>query len=235
MKALEDYAEEMRWDFTWEEAAEYLGDISPETLRRHAKISGWRTMYGRILPLLSPSHQERRLEWAHDHRRSTWNDWVDLDEKWFYTIVVRKKKVPPSMKAPSHSTQSKRFIGKTMFLTAVAIPRPQYGFDGLIGIWRICEKTTAKRKSKLRPKCAVVRRMLGVGRCRVSPRRWRDFLEWSWREITCLNMIIITLAMNRCYACGSLNGFTIQPPIHFPPHVVITKFRLASVRQKMFN
>ena len=79
MKALEDYAEEMRWDFTWEEAAEYLGDISPETLRRHAKISGWRTVYGRILPLLSPRHQERRLEWAHDHRRSTWNDWVDLD------------------------------------------------------------------------------------------------------------------------------------------------------------
>ena len=43
-----------------------------------------------------------------------------------------------------------------MFLTAVAKPRPEHQFDGLIGIWRICETTSAKRSSKLRPKGAVV-------------------------------------------------------------------------------
>ena len=31
--------------------------------------------------------------------------------------------------------------------------------------------------------------MLGVGRCRVSPRRYRDFLELSWREISALVIV----------------------------------------------
>ncbi|XRB10187.1 Aste57867_9103 protein [Pycnococcus provasolii] len=39
-----------------------------------------------------------------------------------------------------------------MFLCAVAKPRPEHGFNGLVGIWRVSETTVAKRTSKKRKK-----------------------------------------------------------------------------------
>lgn len=156
LRHLQEFAVAHRYDFTWAEAAAALGNVSPVTLSRAAKAAGWRSVYNRILPLLSDTHKERRLEWASKYRRQLWDDWVDLDEKWFYTIVHRKRKVPPGVKAPASKCQSKRFIGKVMFLTAVAKPRPEFGFDGKIGIWRICEKKEAKRSSKNRPKGTIV-------------------------------------------------------------------------------
>lgn len=35
-----------------------------------------------------------------------------------------------------------------MFLTVLALPRPEFGFDGKIGIWRVCNTVTAARKTK---------------------------------------------------------------------------------------
>jgi len=35
-----------------------------------------------------------------------------------------------------------------MFLTVLGLPRPEFGFDGKIGIWRVSEEVTATRKSK---------------------------------------------------------------------------------------
>lgn len=156
LNSLREYAAARRFDFTWEEAAASLGGVSASTLRRAAKKEGWRTVYNRILPLLTDEHKKKRLAWAEQHRRQLWHDWVELDEKWFYAIVRRKRKVPPGEKVPASKCQSRRFIGKVMFLSAVAKPRPEYGFDGKIGIWRICEKKEAKRSSKNRPKGAVV-------------------------------------------------------------------------------
>lgn len=56
---------------------------------------------------------------------------------------------------PYRSCASKRYIGKVMFLAAVARPRYDFGrkcaFDGKIGIWLIVETQPAKRSSANRP------------------------------------------------------------------------------------
>ncbi len=172
LESLEAYAQDVHFDFTWEEAAQYIGGISSSTLRRRAVSAGWRSVYGRIVPLLSDSHKAARLAWAREHRRQSWDAWVDVDEKWFYTIVRRRKKVPAGQAAPMHKTQSKRFIGKTMFLAAVARPRPELNFDGCVGIWRFCETTTAKRSSKNRPKGAAV-----IENVEVTASKFREMIE----------------------------------------------------------
>ena len=156
MTRLTEFAQEMNWDFSWDEASHHIGGVSAETLRRSAKSAGWRSVYGRIIPTLTPQQIHARLKWAQKHRRQTWSEWIDIDEKWFYTIVKRKKKVPRNVLVPMGRTQSRRFIGKTMFLAAVARPRPEVGFNGRIGIWRFAEESVARRSSKYRPKGATI-------------------------------------------------------------------------------
>ena len=50
-----------------------------------------------------------------------------------------KLKLPPGVKKPKTPVKSKRYIGKIMMLIAIARPRPEHGFDGKIGCWRITE------------------------------------------------------------------------------------------------
>lgn len=83
-------------------------------------------------------------------------DRVHIDEKWFNMYKAATTYYLTADEADPHrSSQNKRYIGKVMFLAAVA--RPRYDphrkcqFDGKIGIWPIVETAVAKRKSKNRP------------------------------------------------------------------------------------
>ena len=74
---------------------------------------------------------------------------MDLDEKWFYVYTHSGKlKLPPGVKKPKQRLASKRFIGKVMLLCAIARPCAEHNFDGLVGIWRVCERVPAKRGDK---------------------------------------------------------------------------------------
>jgi hypothetical protein len=75
------YAEVNRYDFTYAEAAIALGIAGHATLRRWCRTTGWRQVCQRIVPLLTQYQMERRLAWAQYHRRSTWELWVDINEK----------------------------------------------------------------------------------------------------------------------------------------------------------
>ena len=84
----------------------------------------------------------------------TYDDWVDVDEKWFYVWDNKRrlKILPGRIARRKPIKSSKRHISKVMFLCAVAKPRPEHGFNGLVGIWRVSETTVAKRTSKKRKK-----------------------------------------------------------------------------------
>ncbi|XP_074318911.1 uncharacterized protein LOC141655747 [Silene latifolia] len=80
---------------------------------------------------------------------------IHMDEKWFYlTKPSRRFYLAKGEKRPYRSIQSKKFIGKVMFMCAVA--RPKYGpngevlFDGKIGIWPFIVEVPAKRNSRNR-------------------------------------------------------------------------------------
>jgi len=81
-------------------------------------------------------------------------DVVHVDEKWFWLMpdgeIVRGiPEANGSITLPSPPTaQHKNAIPKAMFLTANARPRPEYGFNGKLGIWRVTGLKEALRKSK---------------------------------------------------------------------------------------
>ena len=82
-------------------------------------------------------------------------DYVVIDEKWFYlTKDAEHYYLAPDEDDPYRTCQSKRFITKVMFLTAVARPRfndvGKCTFNGKIGVFPFITKEGAKRRSKNR-------------------------------------------------------------------------------------
>ena len=149
-----DQAIEWEGDFSWEEMAaavnkEYSlpeGVPSREGVRLHCKITGWTKTRQRVLPYLSPDHFKARLAWAKKYLKQKYTAWVDIDDKWFYTVKLHgRRKQPANRRLPPRFCKSKRNIPKVMFLSAVARPRP--GFNGIVGFWRVAEKYTAKKGS----------------------------------------------------------------------------------------
>ena len=86
----------------------------------------------------------KRYEWAKRHRRHSYRNWVDIDEKWFRigSCNIISKAPPGTAKQyehkPSHQPQ-------VMFLSAIARPNKSHNFDGKIGIWPVVEKYKAKQ------------------------------------------------------------------------------------------
>ncbi|CAM9853573.1 unnamed protein product, partial [Pylaiella littoralis] len=120
------------------------------TLHRNLKALGLRAHSNALKPVL------------HD-----FEDFVHVDEKWFYLFKDGQKfylyddEIPPVRKV-----QSKRFITKVMFIAAVARPRHNPAtnapFNGKVGLWAFTEKVPAVRNSQNRAagtlvtKCAEV-------------------------------------------------------------------------------
>lgn len=84
-------------------------------------------------------------------------DRVHIDEKWFNLYRETERFYLTRNEENSYrASPNKRYIGKVMFLAAVARPRYDASrrchFDGKIGIWPIVESTVALRSSKRRPR-----------------------------------------------------------------------------------
>ncbi|KAK1934101.1 hypothetical protein P3T76_011304 [Phytophthora citrophthora] len=141
--------------------------IPKTTLMRYLKRSIIQRRISRVKPTLTSSHKTRRLSWALAHvnrpiglksyRVRDMFDTVHLDEKWFNLYKTNTEFYLAKDEAlPYRSSPNKRYIGKVMFLAAVARPRYGFGkksyFDGKIDIWHIVEQTVAQRGSKNRSK-----------------------------------------------------------------------------------
>lgn len=79
-------------------------------------------------------------------------DVIHMDEKWFNLYTASTKYyISPAEAIPYRTSANKRYIGKIMFLAAVARPRYDFHrkrhFDGRIGIWPIIDIVLAKRSS----------------------------------------------------------------------------------------
>ena len=59
--------------------------VSPETVRRHCRASGWGYGFARKVLLLRPMHRIKRLAWARKHlsKRTTFAAWMITDSKVF--------------------------------------------------------------------------------------------------------------------------------------------------------
>ena len=78
-----------------------------------------------------------------------WFSHVDLDEKWCYAWVPNGKlKLPLGTPIPTKKLNSKSQIPKVIFLTAIAGPRPEYNFNGFIGMWWVSETKVALKASQ---------------------------------------------------------------------------------------
>ncbi|KAG6956721.1 hypothetical protein JG687_00010439 [Phytophthora cactorum] len=114
----------------------------------------------RNCPLLTDVNKKTRMRFALKHVSrdptglifSSMHNVVYLDEKWFNEDKDNRTVYGlPGEALPLRRRKSKRFIGKTMFLAAVARSRHdsngQVGFDVKIGIWDFTRQKVALRNS----------------------------------------------------------------------------------------
>jgi hypothetical protein len=109
-----------------------------------------------LKPAITDAHKLERLRWVlnlqhgRTHRFQDQFDRVVIDESWFYLHEDQMKvRVIPGGDQPTViRVQHKKHIPKIMFLCALARPRPEHGFDGKIGIFRVCKEKEAQRNSK---------------------------------------------------------------------------------------
>uniref|UniRef100_H3G778 Uncharacterized protein n=1 Tax=Phytophthora ramorum TaxID=164328 RepID=H3G778_PHYRM len=92
-----------------------------------------------------------------------------IDEKWFNMYKASNGYYLASDEnLPYRSCPNKRYIGKLMFLAAVARPRYDFGqnryFDGKIGIWPIVEHIVALRSSVNRPAGTSITKSISMTR-----------------------------------------------------------------------
>lgn len=120
-----------------------------------------------VKPHLGEENKIQRLKFALDmlepesDKFKEMFNMVHVDEKWFYLTKIKKKfYLVPEEEIPHRTVQSKRFITKVMFLTAVARPRwdphRKTFFDGKIGIWPCIDQVPAQRSSKNRRRGTLV-------------------------------------------------------------------------------
>lgn len=150
--------------------------VPKTTLHRNLKALGLRAHSNALKPFLTSDGKLQRVRWALRWLRPAadgtrvmhdFEDFVHVDEKWFYLYTDGQKfylyddEIPPVRKV-----QSKRFITKVMFIAAVARPRHNTAanalFDGKVGMWAFTEKVPAVRSSRNRPAGALVTKCVEV-------------------------------------------------------------------------
>jgi len=137
---IDSYLKERNYDATYREMEADLG-IAKTTLIRFMRNNGYRTCGKYLRPILSTSQMEARFLWCQIHQEDSFQNTVDIDEKWMYSIYNRGSlKVPIGHTPKRQPIKSKRFVTKLMVMTAIAKPSKEHGFDGKIGIWCFAEK-----------------------------------------------------------------------------------------------
>ena len=112
-----------------------------------------------IKPKLTLGHRINRLTFALDQvnqqagRFSDLKNTVHSDEKWFYLMsdgqvcrVFPNNRGEYRLPAPPHVYHKSR-RPKVMVLAVCARPRPEYGFDGKVGLWSFTLERPAKRSN----------------------------------------------------------------------------------------
>ena len=149
---LDDYLRTNMYQASFRELGAFL-DVSPSTVQRFMKSHQYRKVGKYVRPLLSERHMKAREDWALQHLYCDFTAHIDVDEKWLYSVSKHGHlKMHPGIVAPRMPVQSKRFISKLMFITAIGRPDPKHNFDGKIGCWCFIEKSQASRKSSNREK-----------------------------------------------------------------------------------
>ncbi len=156
--AMKEQCAEWGGDFAYQEMADLLLDvfdlkISRQAVAKHLRAQEWQLRAtSRAEPLLRDDlgHFEARAAFGRKHRKENWKNWVDVDEKWFYTMALRLLlKIPPGEPIPRRYIRHKSHVPKTMFLAALG--RPGHGFDGKVGIWRVTKTRPAKVNKHVGP------------------------------------------------------------------------------------
>lgn len=135
-------------------------DVPRSTLHRKFKEGFFKRVSSAIRPFLTEENKKDRVRFCRTFVQPNgyfdpMYDLVHIDEKWFFmTKTQRQYYLTAEEETPYRTCKSKRYIGKIMFMAAVARPRP--GFDGKLGIWPFVRLDTAKRKSKNRPRGAPI-------------------------------------------------------------------------------
>ncbi|XP_010462700.1 PREDICTED: uncharacterized protein LOC104743302 [Camelina sativa] len=139
--------------------------IAQSTLHRHVKEGTIRRHTNAIKPSLKDENMKARLKFCvsmlekdtliHGPKFVDMYNIVHIDEKWFYmTKKTEKYYLLPEEEVPHRTCQSKNYIGKVMFLAAMARPRfDEEGnetFSGKIGVFPFVTMEPAKRRSKNR-------------------------------------------------------------------------------------
>ena len=156
--AIKEKCAEWGGDFAYQEVADLLLDvfdlkISRQAVADHLRATEWQLRANsRAEPLLREDlgHFKARAAYGRKYRKETWENWVDVDEKWFYTMALRLLlKIPPGEPIPHRYIRHKSHVPKTMFLAALGRPGPN--FDGKVGIWRVTKTRPAKVNKHVGP------------------------------------------------------------------------------------
>lgn len=146
--AARKYAAKCDWEFTYAEMGAELG-FGTGTVYSRLREVGWKERARGSRPRLTEAQKAVREKWSIDMANNKWSNYVDVDEKLFYTKQLKRKvKYPADVPPPRDYPQSKSNVPHTMFLTAVALPRSRYKFNGRVGIWRVAKEQVAIRSSK---------------------------------------------------------------------------------------
>jgi phosphoribosyl-AMP cyclohydrolase len=141
-------------------------NVSKSTLHRYIKLGVIRRHSNAIKPSLNEEHKRARLQFCismldgaslpHDPIFSGLYNIIYIDEKWFYmTKKSENYYLLHDEEEPLRTCKSKNFIGKVMFLAAIARPRfdaqKNELFSRKIGIFPFVTQEPAKRNSINRP------------------------------------------------------------------------------------
>jgi transposase len=162
----EQQALDWEYEFTYEAMAQAIkgkfeGIGSTRTVTAIMNHLDWRRTRRVIRPFLTPDHMKARLDWStewinFDYFRGR-EAIVHIDEKCFYAFKERGRicYCPPGVDPEPLYALSKTQIPWCMFLGAVSPPRPEFNFDGKVGLWHVGVEKTALRRSKFHDKDEV--------------------------------------------------------------------------------
>ena len=127
--AMMEQSLEWGFDFSFQEMAEFLEEmfdisISRQAVAEHLRKADWNVRaQSRAEPLLRDDlgHFDDRAAFGRARRKEDWSNWVDVDEKWFYTMALRLLlKLPPGVATPKRYIRHKSHIPKKTLEEAVS-------------------------------------------------------------------------------------------------------------------
>ncbi|WOH11073.1 hypothetical protein DCAR_0830552 [Daucus carota subsp. sativus] len=137
-------------------------NVSTSKLHRCLKEGEIRRQTNDIKPLLKEENKKARLKFClsvldkdslhHEPKFIDMDNIIHIDEKWFHlTKKFETYYLVLDEDVPHRTCKNKNFVGKVMFLAAIARPRfdseGNITFSGKVGIWPFVTKEPAKRRS----------------------------------------------------------------------------------------